>query len=471
MSANNTAEGQGSAEGNPSYQNDPAMSDEPLIPQNSPTSSSHSHRPEAPLKAWSLAVILFYAVSGGPFGIEPTIRAGGNLAAILGFMIAPFIFSVPEALVTAELGSAFQCASGGVAWVEEAFGESTGFLCGWLSWISGATDNAIYPILFLEYLESVLGYKDNDEEMLSGIQRFGSVVGIAVVLSLLNYRGLDIAAKTALVICIVAMSPFVPMIIAAIPKIVPSRWLQKPEQGENTEELFDDDLELSPGPLRQTGLYTMAGILWRPYVSSGIDTILRIRLEMKQMSNLLLLQLNNLFWCLNSFDSAACFATETDGHKSAYTRGILYGFIMMFISYVIPILIVTGATDYAQSEWVDGHIGAAAIDIGGNWLGAWVLLGAGVSSLGQFEAEMSSDSFMLLGMSERGYLPKVYKQRSKYGTPTVGIITGTIVIISMGWAEFSQLVEILNANYALSLLLEYCAFVKLRHTRSESKFV
>ena len=151
--------------------------------------------------------------------------------------------------------------------MEEAFGESTGFLCGWLSWISGATDNAIYPILFIEYLESVLTYKDDDEELLNGLQRFGCVVGITVVLSFLNYRGLDIAAKTTLVICIVAMSPFVPMIIMAIPKIVPSRWLQKPEQGENAEDLFDDDFEFSSGPLSQTGLYTMAGILWRPYVS------------------------------------------------------------------------------------------------------------------------------------------------------------------------------------------------------------
>eukprot|EP00956_Cyclotella_meneghiniana_P015802 scaffold24550_cov60-Cyclotella_meneghiniana.AAC.7 len=249
---------EGSAEGNPSYQNndpassmDTATSDEPLLPQNSPT-SSRIHRSAAPLKAWSLAVILFYAVSGGPFGLEPTIRAGGNFAAILGFIIAPLVFSVPEALVTAELGSAFQCASGGVAWVEEAFGESTGFLCGWLSWISGATDNAIYPILFIEYLESVLTYKDDDEELLNGLQRFGCVVGITVVLSFLNYRGLDIAAKTTLVICIVAMSPFVPMIIMAIPKIVPSRWLQKPEQGENVEDLFDDDFEFSSGPLSQT---------------------------------------------------------------------------------------------------------------------------------------------------------------------------------------------------------------------------
>jgi len=70
------------------------------------------------LKLWPLAVLVFYNVSGGPFGIEPSIRAGGNFFAILGFIIFPLIWSVPEALVTAELGSAFQDPAAGVAWVE-----------------------------------------------------------------------------------------------------------------------------------------------------------------------------------------------------------------------------------------------------------------------------------------------------------------------------------------------------------------
>ena len=179
--------------------------------------------------------------------------------------------------------------------------------------------------------------------------------------------------------------------------------------------------------------------------------------------------MNNLFWNLNSFDSSASFATETDCVKKTYTRGIFLALIMVIICYIAPLLVLVGATDYSQSEWVDGHIGAAAIDIGGSWLGAWTVFAAGISSLAQFEAEMSSDAFMLMGMAERGYLPEVFKYRSKYGTPTAGIVVGTVVIISFGWADFGQLLELLNANYALSLLLEYAAFVKLRHTKSESK--
>ncbi|KAL3801991.1 hypothetical protein HJC23_010335 [Cyclotella cryptica] len=413
-------------------------SEEPLLP---PLQHEGITTPTPPLKAWSLAVIIFYAVSGGPFGIEPTIRAGGNFAAIMGFALFPFVYSIPEAFVTAELGSAFHCPSGGVAWVEEAFGESMGFLCGWLSWIAGATDNAIYPTLFLEYLGSVLGYKDenNSEDVLNGWARFACVSGITVILSLLNYRGLDIVGNTSLLVCVIAISPFVLMMMIGTPKIVPSRWLQMPESNATYNELFDDAFETSPGPLPYV---TLGRILWRPY-------------------------LNNLFWNLNSFDSSASFATETDCVKKTYTRGIFLALFMVIICYIAPVLVLVGATDYTQSEWVDGHIGAAAIDIGGSWLGAWTVFAAGISSLAQFEAEMSSDAFMLMGMAERGYLPEVFKMRSKYGTPTAGIVVGTAVIISFGWADFGQLLELLNANYALSLLLEYAAFVKLRHSRRE----
>jgi amino acid transporter len=137
-----------------------------------------------------------------------------------------------------------------------------------------------------------------------------------------------------------------------------------------------------------------------------------------------------------------------------------------------------GATDYSHSEWVDGHLGQVAVDIGGTWLGDWTIFAAGISNLALYEAEMSADSFQLMGMAERGYLPKIFQKRSKYGTPTNGIILGTFVIIVFGCADFGQLLELLNANYAIALLLEYAAFVKLRlyhkdckcHTNVKSMF-
>ena len=86
-----------------------------------------------------LAVMVFYSVSGGPFGVEASVRSAGNFYTLLGFLIMPWIWSVQEALMTAELGTAFPEASGGVAWVEAAFGTSAGWMAGYLGWVAGTT--------------------------------------------------------------------------------------------------------------------------------------------------------------------------------------------------------------------------------------------------------------------------------------------------------------------------------------------
>ena len=57
---------------------------------------------------------------------------------VLGFLILPLIWSVPEALITAELATAFPENSGYVAWVTAAFGPFWGFqVCSNDMWLAG----------------------------------------------------------------------------------------------------------------------------------------------------------------------------------------------------------------------------------------------------------------------------------------------------------------------------------------------
>lgn len=71
---------------------------------------------------------------------------------LAGFLILPMLWSVPEALITAELATAFPENSGYVAWVTAAFGPFWGFQEGFWSWLSGVTDNSIYPVMFADNL-------------------------------------------------------------------------------------------------------------------------------------------------------------------------------------------------------------------------------------------------------------------------------------------------------------------------------
>ena len=88
--------------------------------------------------------------------LQDAVKAAGPRLAILGFVLLPFVWSIPEALVCAELATAFPENSGYVVWVESAFGPFFGFLEGLFSWVSGVTDNTLYPIMFVKYLEIFL---------------------------------------------------------------------------------------------------------------------------------------------------------------------------------------------------------------------------------------------------------------------------------------------------------------------------
>lgn len=181
-------------------------------------------------------------------------------------------------LVTAEMGSKYPEPSGGIAWVEEAFGPSAGLLCGYFQWVSGATDNAIYPSLFLEYTAAYLTEETSVNVFSNEGWRFLFCVGMTFILAAINYTGLEIVGNLSIVISVISMSPFILLVFVGMPHIEPSRWFVLPQEVPVSD--IDDAAGKSflPDPV-------WLGVLWRPF-------------------------LNNLFWNLNSFNVGATFAGE-----------------------------------------------------------------------------------------------------------------------------------------------------------------
>ncbi|KAG9456403.1 hypothetical protein H6P81_000911 [Aristolochia fimbriata] len=162
-----------------------------------------------------LIFLIYFEVSGGPFGEEPAVGAAGPLLAILGFVIFPFIWSIPEALVTAELATAFPGNGGYVIWAERAFGPFWGSLMGNLKFLSGAINNAAYPVLCADYLKVVLPI------FAQGLWRDLAILFFNLILTFLNYTGLTIVGYTAVGLGFVSLLPFILMFFFSIPKIQP----------------------------------------------------------------------------------------------------------------------------------------------------------------------------------------------------------------------------------------------------------
>ncbi|KAK7250732.1 hypothetical protein RIF29_33356 [Crotalaria pallida] len=350
-----------------------------------------------------LIFLIFYEVSGGPFGVEDTVHAAGPLLALLGFLVFPLIWSVPEALITAEMGTMFPENSGYVVWVSSALGPFWGFQQGWMKWLSGVIDNALYPVLFLDYLKSGI------PALGGGLPRTVSAWGLTAVLTYLNYRGLHIVGWVAVLIGLFSLLPFVVMGLLSIPDLKPSRWY--------VTNLDDVD--------------------WNLY-------------------------LNTLFWNLNYWDSISTLAGEVENPKKTLPKALFYALILVVLGYFFPLLIGTGAVPLDRKLWTDGYFSEIAMIIGGVWLRWWLQAAAAMSNMGMFVAEMSSDAFQLQGMAERGMLPEFFAKRSRYGTPVTGILFSASGVILLSWLSFQEIVAAENFLYCFGMILEFIAFIWMR---------
>lgn len=352
-----------------------------------------------------LIALIFYEVSGGPFGVEDSVRTGGGpLLSLLGFLIFPIFWSIPEALITAELSTAFPENGGYVVWISSAFGPFWGFQEGFWKWFSGVMDNALYPVLFLDYLKHSFPLFNHLAA------RIPALLGITVSLTYLNYRGLNIVGFTAVFLAIFSLCPFVVMAILSIPRLRPKRWL----------------------------VVDFKKVQWRGYF-------------------------NSMFWNLNYWDKASTLVGEVENPSKIFPKATFGAVILVVLSYLVPLLAGTGALrDTDPSEWTDGYFAEVGLLIGGVWLKWWIQAAAAMSNLGLFEAEMSSDAFQLLGMSEMGMLPPIFASRSKHGTPTFSILCSATGVIFLSWMTFQEIIEFQNFLYCIAMLLEFAAFIKLR---------
>ncbi|KAH7852500.1 hypothetical protein Vadar_025565 [Vaccinium darrowii] len=350
-----------------------------------------------------LVFLIFYEVSGGPFGVEDSVKAAGPLLALLGFLLFPFVWSVPEALITAELGTLFPENAGYVVWVSSALGPFFGFQLSWMKWLSGVIDNALYPVLFLDYLKSSV------PQLEGGFTRVIAVLALTMALTYMNYRGLTIVGWVAILLGVFSILPFVVMGLVAIPRLKPSR----------------------------CSVVDLQTVDWGLYM-------------------------NTLFWNLNYWDSISTLAGEVENPGRTLPRALFYALVLVILGYFFPILIGTGAVPLHCGKWSDGYFSDIALIIEGVWLRFWVQAAAAVSNMGMFVAEMSSDSFQLLGMAEQGMLPEFFAKRSKYGTPLTGILFSASGVILLSWLSFQEIVAAENSLYCFGMIMEFMTFVTLR---------
>ncbi|XP_074590806.1 putative polyamine transporter At3g13620 [Curcuma longa] len=268
---------------------------EPLAPPRSSARTGRAAGNPNKLTLVPLIFLIYFEVAGGPYGSEPAVQAAGALYALLGFLIFPFIWSIPESLVTAELATAIPGNGGFVLWAARAFGPFCGSLMGTWKFLCGVINSAAFPALCVEYLAKAVPAVGD------GGPRYATLAGMNLALSFLNYTGLTIVGYAAVALGAASLAPFVVMTAIAVPRIRPRRWLVRGR---------DND--------------------WRLFF-------------------------NTLFWNLNFWDSASTMAGEVERPERTFPTALLAAGLMTAIGYLLPLMAGIGAVNAPQEAWGGGY--------------------------------------------------------------------------------------------------------------------
>jgi amino acid transporter len=344
-------------------------------------------------------------VSGGTYGTEDIVHGAGYGKAILILLLTPILWSLPTAFMIGELSSALPFEGGYYAWVRRAMGNFWGFQEAWLSLVASIFDMAIYPTLFVLYLDRLFPW------FAEGHRGIMVALAVVVVCALLNIAGVRVVSTTSLWLFFALSLPFI--IIVAI------------------------------APFKFGAL---ANAVTRP-TTSTVDIL----------GGLLICMWNYMGW-----DNASTIATEVERPQRTYPRAMLAAVVIVALSYIVPV----GAmwmTGLSSSAWETGSWADIAGMLGGPLLRVGLALGGMISGFGMFNALVMSYSRLPLAMAQDGMLPKVFaKLHPRSRAPWV-----TILVCATGWAlclglGFERLVIIDILLYGVSLSLEFVALIVLR---------
>jgi len=353
-----------------------------------------------------LTAIVFFNVSGGPYGIEDTVPALGPGMTLALLVLTPILWSAPVALAMAELASAMPDEGGYVTWTRQAFGPYWAFQVGWWSWIDSFVDVAVYPALFVEYLHFWV------PEM-TPLERWLLVVVFIVALTGLNLLGVRPTGHAAVGLAIVSLLPVGVLTVVALlgPRVSP----------------------------------------WTPLAPAG------------QGLTTLGLGLAVVMWNYSGFDTPSTILGETRSPERAFRSATFLALVVLTAAYVLPVgaALASGALEWSQ--WTTGALPSIARSVGGEWLGHAVAAGAVLSTAGLFMSLLLTNSRLPYVMARDHVMPRwlgTIDPRS--GTPWMAVVVSAALYAAFAVFSFKELIVLNVWLYALSLLVELAAFVRLR---------
>ena len=356
------------------------------------------------LHVLQLAAVIFFTVSGGPYGLEPLLGYAGTHGALLLLIVTPLLWDVPAILTVLELNSMMPVTGGYYQWVKKTLGLRFGFYEGWWTWLYTFVDLAIYPVLFVSYASFFF----------PEIAHIKIPVGLTIIWvgAVLNILGISPVGKTATMLSLLVLSPFVAMFVIAVK---------------------DAGHFSFPTP-------SLKGI---SFSSLGMA-------------------LYTVMWNFFGWDNTTTYAEEVDRPASTYLKSVSIAFATVTLIYVMVLFATLHYNINANTLSEQGYP-ALGILAGGKLLGAALSVGGMASALGLYAAVLLSVSRVPQVMADDGLLPaKIHALHPRFKTPYISIIICATVVSFMILWSFQELIIIDVTLYGAGLFLEFITLIVLR---------
>lgn len=376
---------------------------------------------------FALVGVIFFTVSGGAYGLEPLVSAVGAGWAVVLVIATPLLWSLPVALMVAELSSVMPAEGGYYVWVRRALGDFWGVQEGWWTVCYTSVDMALYPVLFVNYLAYFFPSLQLPDEgwPTAGVffTRWLIAVLLIVVALVVNWRGARAVGRNAVLNIGLVLGPFV--------------------------------------------LLTVVGLIWKSSMGHAL-AVVKDNLSHNSNAMLLLPGLAIVLWNYSGWDNVSTFAAEVNDARRNYPRALITSLPLTILAYLLPLLagiaITTDPEVWSEDQgWpVIGQV------MGGRWLGVVIAVAALISAWSLFNSQLLYVSRLPYAMALDGWLPSALTRvAKKTAVPTVALLATCGISALFTALPFGKLVIIDVLLYTAALSLEFVALIALRRKRPD----
>lgn len=366
----------------------------------------------------ALTWLIFFTTCGGAYGLEPLIGATGPAWAIALILVTPLVWSLPTALMAAELTTLMPVEGGYYVWIRESFGPFWAVQQACWTITCAVVWMAIYPVLLVSYLTFLIPALST-----SAVSRWLIAVLVIVLGMVLNFQGAREVGWSAEVSAYLVLGIFVLLLMI---------WLMR-----------------GPAP-------------------SSIVEVLRSDL-FSSHKGALLLGLSIIIFDCSGWENASTYAGEVDQPQRNYPRALGLALLVLVVCYLLPV--IAGITVTTSPAVWSSDAGWPVISqlIGGRWLGSLVAVGGLVSMWGLFNGQLLYISRLPYVLACDGWLPGFFgKVSADTGVPRMAILCFGVVIAIFAALSFGSLAIIQCLLYAAGLTLEFLALLVLRIRRPDA---